>query len=87
MIIKDLISFTRQSTYRIIEEIKGYEILKGARGQKGVDIEKLAESIERISQIIVDLEDIKGIDINPIVANEENSFANKYPFLIIFSTF
>jgi hypothetical protein len=39
------------SAYRIIEEIKGYEILKGARGQKGVNIEKLAESIERISQL------------------------------------
>jgi acetyltransferase len=57
----------------MIEEIKGYEILKGARGQKGVNIEKLAESIERISQLIVDLEDIKEIDINPIIANEEDS--------------
>jgi acetate---CoA ligase (ADP-forming) len=62
------------SAYRMIEEIKGYEILKGARGQKGVNIEKLAESIERISQLIVDLEDIKEIDINPIIANEEDSF-------------
>lgn len=60
------------SAYRMIEEIKAYEILKGTRGQKGVNVEKLVESIERISQIIVDLEDIKEIDINPIIANEND---------------
>ncbi|MEO0224613.1 MAG: acetate--CoA ligase family protein, partial [candidate division WOR-3 bacterium] len=62
------------SAYRMIEEIKGYEILKGARGQKGINIEKLAESIERISQLIVDIQEIKEMDINPIIANEENYF-------------
>ncbi|MEO0196602.1 MAG: acetate--CoA ligase family protein [candidate division WOR-3 bacterium] len=60
--------------YRMIQEIKAYELLKGVRGQKGVNIEKVVEHIERLSQLMIDLEDIEEIDINPLIAHKDEVY-------------
>ncbi|MEO0217437.1 MAG: acetate--CoA ligase family protein, partial [candidate division WOR-3 bacterium] len=60
--------------YRMIQEMKAYELLKGVRGQKGVNIEKVVEHIERLSQLMIDLEDIEEIDINPLIAHKDEVY-------------
>jgi len=50
----------------MIQEIKGYEILKGARGQSPLDIDSLAELLSKVSLIVVNNENIKEIDINKV---------------------
>jgi acetyltransferase len=53
------------STHAIIEQSKAARILHGYRGQPG-DIDKVAECIGRLSQLVVDFPDISELDINPL---------------------
>ena len=55
----------------MIHSIRGFPILKGARGEKPVDLEKLSECLQRMSQMILDLPEIKEMDINPLIAFEK----------------
>ncbi len=69
-----LVPIREYSAVRMIEEIKGYEILKGVRGQKGVNLEKLIETIEKFSQLLFEIEYIEEIDINPLIATEKDVY-------------
>lgn len=51
----------------MIKEIKGYSILAGARGQKPLDIEALAEALVQVGQIAQDHPEIAEIDLNPVI--------------------
>lgn len=55
------------SAYRMIEGIRGHKILAGFRGQPPADIGAIAECIERLSQLALDLEAIAELDINPLI--------------------
>jgi len=54
-------------SHEMLNELRTYPILSGARGGASVDIEFLARCIERVSWLAVDLQDcIIELDINPI---------------------
>jgi len=55
----------------MIEEIKGYPILKGIRGQAGVNLDSLAEALQKLSILIVSEPQIAEIDLNPVFATAE----------------
>jgi len=55
----------------MLSSIKGAPLLKGVRGQKGVDEAKLIEIIQRLSQLVTDLPEIKEMDLNPVIAYED----------------
>mgnify|MGYP001596559823 CR=1 FL=1 len=59
----------------MIKSIKGYKILEGFRGQKGVDIDKLAGILASISKLALENENIQEIDFNPIIASGKDIFA------------
>ena len=50
----------------MITEIKGYEILKGARGEASKDIEAIKNLLLKISQLALENPEISEIDLNPI---------------------
>jgi len=52
----------------MIRSLRGYRILEGVRGEKGVDLEQLAEVIGRVSQLVGDQPEIREMDINPFLA-------------------
>jgi acyl-CoA synthetase (NDP forming) len=55
----------------MIEEIKGYPVLAGARGRAAADVDALAETIVRLSALAVDLkDDLAELDINPLFVFE-----------------
>ena len=56
----------------MLTEIKGYPILKGARGRKGVKINELEKILLNLSDLIVK-EDIKEIDLNPVIINSKQT--------------
>jgi len=58
----------------MIDSIKSSQILKGFRGDKGVDIPKLIEIIQRISQLVSENTEILEMDINPVLAFENNVY-------------
>jgi acetyltransferase len=52
----------------MIERIKGYPLLAGARGEPPVDVGFLERSLLRLSQLVGDLEDdLAELDINPLI--------------------
>ncbi len=59
------------SAYRMIEGIRGYKILSGFRGQPPADTDAIAECIERLSQMVIELEHIAELDINPLMVLEK----------------
>lgn len=57
----------------MIESINGYPILKGVRGNPGVDIESLIDIILRVSKLADDHPDIHELDLNPVIAGPEGA--------------
>lgn len=53
---------------RMTEEIETAPLLRGARGRESVNIESLVETIQRVSQLVMDFPAIDELDINPLVA-------------------
>ncbi|NPA47191.1 MAG: acetyl-CoA synthetase [Thermococci archaeon] len=66
---------TKEEALEMIKEIKAYPILAGARGEKPVDIDALADMIVKIGDMATELPEIKELDINPIFAYEDSAVA------------
>ena len=61
--------------YSMIHSLRGYKIIKGTRGQKGINEQKYAEIIVRLSTLLRFATEIKEIDINPLLADDQNVIA------------
>jgi len=57
----------------IIEETVIGKILKGVRGEKGIDINELKRVIRASSQMIIENENIVEFDLNPLIVSQDNS--------------
>ncbi|MDD3359733.1 MAG: acetate--CoA ligase family protein [Parabacteroides sp.] len=61
--------------YSMIRSLRGYPIIKGTRGQKGIDENQYADIIVRLSTLLRFATEIKEIDINPLLATDNGLFA------------
>ena len=61
--------------YSMIHSLRGYKILKGTRGQKGINEQKYAEIIVRLSTLLRFATEIKEMDINPLLADDNDVVA------------
>ena len=61
--------------YSMIHSLKGYKIIKGTRGQKGLNEQKYAEIIVRLSTLLRFATEIKEMDINPLLADGDDIVA------------
>lgn len=52
----------------MIEGIRGAQILRGMRGEPGVDRAALADAVRRIAQLANDFPEILELDVNPLLA-------------------
>ena len=64
-----------EETYSMIHSLRGYLIIKGTRGQGGVDERQYADIIVRLSVLLRFATEIKEMDINPILATPKGLFA------------
>jgi acetyl coenzyme A synthetase (ADP forming)-like protein len=55
------------SAKSMIERIKGIRLLKGFRGEPPSDLDAIAESLLRLSQLVIDFPEIEEMDINPLI--------------------
>ena len=60
---------------RMVESIKTIKLLKGVRGEKASDLKAIADSLQRLSQLVTDFVEIKEFDINPLLVLEEGKGA------------
>ena len=70
-VVFNLSPVTDAEAQEMLSSIKGASLLKGVRGQKGVDQGRLADIILRLSQMVSDLPAIKEMDLNPVMASED----------------
>ncbi|MFC2172927.1 acetate--CoA ligase family protein [Acidobacteriota bacterium] len=64
---------TKTDAQEMIESIKGFPLLRGARGEKPVNIDLIAEMLLRVSQLAGDIHEIDEMDLNPLMVTEERS--------------
>ena len=58
----------------VIVNTKIGKILKGVRGEKSVDIQKLKIIIQSVSKLMIENNNISEIDLNPLVVDSNNNF-------------
>ena len=62
-----LAPITADEALQMLESTRSYAMLKGARGQKEVDLMSIASGLQRISQLATDFPEIEELDINPFI--------------------
>ncbi|HPS55517.1 MAG TPA: acetate--CoA ligase family protein, partial [Sedimentisphaerales bacterium] len=61
-----LAPLTKDEALAMMKKTKSYKLLEGVRGQKGVDIDLMAENLQRLAQLVTDFPQIVELDINPM---------------------
>lgn len=68
-----LAPLTTEEARQMLVNTKTYKILMGVRGQEGVDIDAIAEGLQRVSQLATEFPQIQELDINPYVVGTEGT--------------
>jgi acetyltransferase len=66
---------TAEECRKMIGQTKSYPMLEGVRGERGVDIDSIVVNMQRMSQLVMDFEEIEEIDINPLKVGFEGDGA------------
>lgn len=64
-----LAPLTMNEAVSMIRSLKAYSMIRGARGLEGIDEEKFAEIIVRLSLLLRHTTEIKELDLNPLIGN------------------
>lgn len=64
-------SVSKEDALSMISEIRTAALLRGARGERPVDVDALADAIARVSCLALDVPEIQELDLNPLVVREE----------------
>jgi 4-hydroxybutyrate---CoA ligase (ADP-forming) len=65
-----IVPIDEREAINMVESIKTIKLLKGVRGEKSSDLRAIADSLQRLSQLVVDFPEIKEFDINPLLVLE-----------------
>ncbi len=57
----------RREGKEMLSEIRAYNLLRGVRGEKPSDLEAIADTLVRVSQLVTDFPNIVELDINPLL--------------------
>lgn len=71
----ELPPITPEQAHGLMQKTRIYQALKGVRGKKAVDLEKLSLILSQFSQMIAYLAQIKECDINPLLVSEDTLVA------------
>ena len=78
-ILKDvsfrIVPLTEEDAYEMLSEIRGRALLEGARGARPVKKEALVDILVKLSRFIEKNPEIKELDINPILADDQGAVA------------
>lgn len=68
-----LAPLTAEEAKQMLINTRTYRMLKGVRGETAVDIEAIAEGLQRLSQLVTEFPQIQELDINPYVVGPEGT--------------
>jgi acetyl-CoA synthetase (ADP-forming) len=64
---------TEYDAKEMVQEIKGYPVLTGIRGQKPADIDSIVDIIMKVSKLVTEHTKIEQLDLNPILVYEKGA--------------
>ncbi|MEW6622640.1 MAG: acetate--CoA ligase family protein [Bacillota bacterium] len=70
-----VLPLTQKDAEEMIAETKGYQLLKGIRGEEPKDINALVEVLLKVARMVEENPQIEEIDINPLVVYEKGVLA------------
>lgn len=62
-----LAPLSRGEAEEMVRSIKGIDVLRGARGRPPADLDAVVDALLRLSALVAENEDIREIDINPLL--------------------
>ena len=66
----------------MVNETKIGKILQGYRGEKKKDINGIVDILEKIQKVTFDYPEIKSIDINPLMINEDKAYVVDFKIIL-----
>lgn len=63
--------FDRKEAAAMLKEIRSFGLLQGVRGEPPADLEAVADTLLRLSQLVTDFPEIVEMDINPLMVFEK----------------
>lgn len=64
---------TKGEVEEMLEELRGAKLLKGVRGQSPADHQTLVQMLLKLSRLMVEVDDIAEIDLNPVLVFERGA--------------
>jgi acetyltransferase len=62
---------TEEESFEALQQLTSWKLLLGMRGQSQANIAELARVVQRVSEMLAELEQIRELDINPVLVGEE----------------
>jgi acetyl coenzyme A synthetase (ADP forming)-like protein len=66
---------SKKDALSMLDAVGAAEVLRGVRGQKGVERNALADIITKVSKLVRDFPEINEVDLNPIFATDKGARA------------
>ncbi len=66
---------TAEEARTMLSEIRGFGLLRGARGQHPADLDAVIDTIVRVSALVTDFPEITELDINPLIVADKGAGA------------
>ena len=63
--------FSREEAMEMMREMRSFNLLTGVRGEAKSDLRAIADTLLKVSQLVVDFPDIVELDINPLIVFED----------------
>jgi acyl-CoA synthetase (NDP forming) len=70
-----IVPIERADAQEMIQEIRGYPLLAGTRGQEGCDVEALVDLLLAVSRMMAERAEIQELDLNPVRVYEQGLVA------------
>lgn len=71
----ELPPLSERLAWRMLESLRSWPLLRGYRGKPAVDVDRLIETLMRVSYLIAQLPEIMELDINPLLASPAGTLA------------
>ncbi len=66
---------TAEEARAMLSEIRGFGLLRGARGQHPADLDAVIDTVVRVSALVTDFPEITELDINPLIVADKGAGA------------
>lgn len=67
--------FSREEAMEMMREMRSFNLLLGVRGEARSDLRAIADTLLKVSQLVIDFPDIVEMDINPLIVFEDGKGA------------